>query len=276
MALKSYNPVTPGSRQTKTVDYSLLSKKKPEKGLTSGFKRQVGRSHGQISVRHKGGGAKRLYREIDFKFDKRNVPGRVLSMEYDPNRSGFIALVQYQDGEKRYLLAPQEVKVGNEIITAESAPLKPGNRVLLGNIPVGFLVYNLEFEPNKGAQLVRSAGSFAKVMAHDQGYASVELPSGEVRKFSDSSWASIGSVSNPEYNTRVIGKAGRSRWMGIRPSVRGSAMNPVDHPHGGGEGRTGIGLKHPKTPWGKPALGVKTRNRTKQSNFFIIQRRKKK
>lgn len=276
MALKSYNPVTPGSRQTKTVDYSFLSKKEPEKSLTKGFKRGVGRSHGRISVRHKGGGVKRLYRLVDFILDKKDVIGKIISLEYDPNRSGFIALIQYKDGEKRYILAPQDVKVGDEIITSVSAPLKPGNRLHIGNIPVGFFVYNLEYQPNKGAQVVRSAGSLAKVMAHDQGYTSIELPSGEIRKFADISWASVGPVSNPENNTQSLGKAGRSRWLGIRPTVRGSAMNPVDHPHGGGEGRTGIGLKHPKTPWGKTALGVKTRKRKKQSSVFIVQRRKKK
>lgn len=267
--------MTPGSRQTKTVDYSGLTKKKPEKSLTRGFKRSYGRSHGRISVRHKGSGVKRLFREIDFRMEKKNIPAKVLSLEYDPNRSGFIALIQFKDGEKRYILAPQEVKVGDELIVSENAPLKPGNRLFLENIPVGFFIYNIEFEPNKGAQLVRSAGAMAKVMAHDLGFANIQLPSGEIRRFSGKIWASIGAVSNPEFNNRVLGKAGRSRWLGIRPTVRGSAMNPVDHPHGGGEGRTGIGLKHPKTPWGRPALGYKTRNKKKQSSKLILQRRKK-
>ena len=275
MAIKTYKPVTPSSRFKSNVDYSGLSKKRPEKRLTWGRKRAVGRSKGRISTRHKGGGAKRLYRLIDFKLNKFDIPGFVVSLEYDPNRSGFISLIKYADGEKRYQLAPQEVKIGDEILISEKAPLKPGNRLPLKKIPVGFFVFNIEFQPAKGAQLVRSAGTLAKVMARDAGYVNVELPSKEVRKFQESSWATIGAVSNQEHDTIVIGKAGRSRLMGRRPTVRGSAMNPVDHPHGGGEGRTGIGLKHPKTPWGKPALGVKTRRKSRSSNKFIIKKRRK-
>ena len=275
MAIKTYKPVTPSSRFKSNVDYSGLSKNRPEKSLTWGRKRAVGRAKGRISTRHKGGGAKRLYRLIDFKLNKFDIPGFVVSLEYDPNRSGFISLIKYADGEKRYQLAPQEVKIGDEVLISEKALLKPGNRLPLEKIPVGFFVFNIEFQPGKGAQLVRSAGALAKVMAHDSGYANVELPSKEVRKFPENSWATIGAVSNPEHDTIVIGKAGRSRLMGRRPTVRGSAMNPVDHPHGGGEGRTGIGLKHPKTPWGKPALGVKTRKRIRSSDKFIIKRRKK-
>jgi len=275
MAIKTYKPVTPSSRFKSNVDYSGLSKNRPEKSLTWGRKRAVGRAKGRISTWHKGGGAKRLYRLIDFKLNKFDIPGFVVSLEYDPNRSGFISLIKYADGEKRYQLAPQEVKIGDEVLISEKALLKPGNRLPLEKIPVGFFVFNIEFQPGKGAQLVRSAGALAKVMAHDSGYANVELPSKEVRKFPENSWATIGAVSNPEHDTIVIGKAGRSRLMGRRPTVRGSAMNPVDHPHGGGEGRTGIGLKHPKTPWGKPALGVKTRKRIRSSDKFIIKRRKK-
>lgn len=273
MAIKNYKPATPSLRFKTNVDYSNLSKVKPEKRLARGRKRAVGRSKGRISTRHKGGGAKRLYREIDFKLDKLNVAGRVASVEYDPNRSGFIALVVYADGEKRYILAPHELKIGDEVISAEKAPLKPGNRMALKNVPVGFFIYNIEFEPGRGAQMVRSAGTMAKVMAHDAGFAQVELPSGEVRKFSEHAFATIGAVSNPEHNIVVIGNAGRARHMGRRPSVRGSAMNPVDHPHGGGEGRSPIGLKHPKTPWGRPALGVKTRTKHKASNSLIMKRR---
>lgn len=275
MAIKTYKPITPSTRFKTNVNYSSLVKVEPRRSLTKGRKRAVGRARGRISVRHKGGGAKRLYRLVDFKLDKFNIPGRVMSLEYDPNRSGFIALVQYPDGEKRYQLAPQEIKVGDEILISENAPLKVGNRLPLKKIPVGFFVFNIEYEPSKGAQLVRSAGALAKVMAWEGGFVHLELPSGEVRKFPEGCWATIGAVSNPDHGSVVIGKAGRSRLMGRRPAVRGSAMNPADHPQGGGEGKTGIGLKHPKTPWGKPALGVKTRSNHKTSGKFIIRRRKK-
>jgi len=275
MTIKIHKPITPSMRFKTNVDYSGLVKVKPCKALTKGRKRSVGRAHGRISVRHKGGGAKRLYRLIDFKLDKFDIPGRVISLEYDPNRSGFIALVQYPDGDKRYQLAPQEIKVGDEILISKDAPLKVGNRLPLKKIPVGFFVFNIEYEPNKGAQLVRSAGVLAKVMAWEGGFVHLQLPSGEIRKFPEECWATIGAVSNPDHGSVVIGKAGRSRLMGRRPAVRGSAMNPADHPHGGGEGKTGIGLKYPKTPWGKPALGVKTRLKRKASDKFIIRRRSK-
>lgn len=274
MAIKSYKPKTPSLRFKTNVDYSYLSKGKPEKRLTYGRKRAVGRSHGRVATRHKGGGEKRLYREIDFKLDKFNIPATIDRIEYDPNRSGFIALAVYADGEKRYILAPHELKVGDTVIISEKAPLKVGNRMALKNIPVGFFVYNIELEPGRGAQFIRSAGALAKVMAHDGGFVQVELPSKEVRRFSDRAFATLGAVSNPEHNIVVIGNAGRARRMGRRPSVRGSAMNPVDHPHGGGEGRSPIGLKRPKTPWGKPALGVKTRRKHKASNTLIVKRRK--
>ncbi|RJQ14594.1 50S ribosomal protein L2 [Candidatus Parcubacteria bacterium] len=273
MSIKINKPTTPSRRFISSVVYSGLSKNKPFKKLTKGRKRAVGRSWGRISTRHKGAGVKRLYRFVDFKLDKLDVPARIESLEYDPNRSAFIALVVYADGEKGYILAPEGVKVGEELFFGEKAPLKIGNRLPLKKIPVGFSIFNIEFEPRKGSQFVRSAGALAKVMAHDGAYALVELPSGEVRKFSGDCYATIGSVSNPEHNLVVIGKAGRSRLMGIRPTVRGSAMNPVDHPHGGGEGRSPIGLKHPKTPWGKIARGVKTRRKHKASNSFIISRR---
>lgn len=275
MAIKTYKPITPASRFKTNVKYTNLSTKGPNKRLRVGRKRAVGRSWGRISTRHKGGGVKKLYRLIDFKLNKFDVPGTIKSLEYDPNRSGFIALVVYADGDKRYQLASQEMKVGDQILISEQTPLKAGNRMALKHIPVGFSVFNIEFEPGKGAQLVRSAGAMAQVTAHDPPYVTLKLPSGEVRRFYETCFATIGAVSNPEHGAETIGKAGRSRLLGIRPTVRGSAMNPVDHPHGGGEGRSPIGLKHPKTPWGKPALGVKTRKKGKASDVFIVQRRKK-
>lgn len=255
----------------------LLSRGKPEKSLTSGFRRSYGRNaHGRITTRHKGGGEKRLWREIDFRYDKINVPGRVASLEYDPNRTSFIALIQYRDGEKRYVLAPQGMKVGQEVLVGEQAPLEVGNRLPLRQIPLGTIVYNIEIEKGRGAQMVRSAGSGAVIVAQEGEYTHVSLPSKEVRMIRSENWASIGALSNPERALMTIGKAGRARHMGIRPSVRGTAMNPVDHPHGGGEGRTLTGRRRgPATPWGKPARGVKTRSRRKKSNIFIISRRKK-
>lgn len=257
MPIKTYHPYTHSRRHMQTADFSALARKEPEKALTRGGKRAVGRSRGRISVRHKGGGAKRLLRAVDFRLEKRNVPARVEALEYDPNRSAWIALVCYRDGERRYMVAPDGLKPGDEIITSQDAPLTPGNRLPLGNIPVGTFVYNLELLPNTKATLVRSAGSTAQVLAHEGAYTHVALPSKEVRKIHSRGWASVGAVSNPEHGAITIGKAGRVRHQGVRPTVRGSAMNPVDHPHGGGEGRTGIGLKRPKTPWGKPARGVK-------------------
>lgn len=230
---------------------------------------------GRITVRHKGGGHKRRFRAVDFMFNKIDIPGRVASIEYDPNRSGLIALVIYKDGEKRYMLAPKSVKVGQEIIFSEKAPLVPGNRLPLKNIPVGTFVYNIEIKPKGGAKLGRSAGNYAEVVAQDGGYTNLKLPSSEVRKVSENAWASIGEVSNEEHHLETIGKAGRSRWMGIRPTVRGTAMNPVDHPHGGGEGRQGRGLRRAKSMWGKPTgKGQKSRRPKKYSNQFIVSRRK--
>ena len=276
--MKKYHPTSPGRRQMEGVSWrSILTKKIPEKMLTGGFFRSHGRNaDGRITVRHKGGGAKRRWRNIDFLYEKKGIAGVVVSVEYDPNRSGLIALVKYPDGEKRYVLAPRTVGPGSKILVSEDAAPEPGNRIPLGNIPVGTLVYNLELEKGRGARLVRSAGAGAIVLAHENGYTHVELPSKEVRMIRSDCWASIGAVSNPEHGLITIGKAGRSRHLGVRPSVRGSAMNPVDHPHGGGEGRTLIGRRRgPATPWGKPARGVKTRLKKKRSNRFILSRRRK-
>lgn len=276
MAIKNYKPVTPGRRGASEIDFSMLTKKKPEKSLVKTFAKNAGRnSRGRITVRHRGGGHKRLYRVIDFKQDKFNIPAKIASIEYDPNRSSFIALLNYADGEKRYVLASEGIKVGQTVITAENAPLEIGNRLCLKNIPVGTQVNNVELLPGRGGQLSKSAGSFIQVLAHEGGYAHLALPSKEVRIVPENAMATVGQVSNSAHNTITIGKAGRKRWMGIRPTVRGTAMNPVDHPHGGGEGRQPIGLKHPKTPWGKPALGKKTRKKKKASNKYILQRRKK-
>jgi len=281
--MRIYKPTTPSRRGMTGIDFSLLSKKRPEKRLLKYIKRRVGRSvsSGEITVRHKGGGVKKLYRIIEFSQTKMNTPAKVIALEYDPNRTAFIALIEYpstglwQVKEKQYIIAPQDLKVGAEIIFSEKAPLNPGNRIKLKNIPVGINVYNIELEPGKGGKVVRSAGSSAQVLAHDGEYTNLKMPSAEIRKFSGECFASIGMVSNPENRFYTIGKAGKNRHKGIRPHVRGSAMNPVDHPHGGGEGRQPIGLKHPKTPWGKPAFGVKTRNKKKWSNKLIIQRRKR-
>ena len=257
-------------------DFSDLSKVKPLKSKTRGFRRAVGRGNtGLITVRHKGGGVKRLYREIDFKQLKINIPAKVFSLEYDPNRTSRIARIYYSDGAQSYILAPEGLKVGDVIIVSDKVALKPGNRAKLKNIPQGTEVYNLELFPGKGGEVVRSAGAKAVVMSKDAGYVQVQMPSSELRKFSEDAMASIGRLSNQEHSSVVMGKAGRSRHKGIRPTVRGSVMNPVDHPHGGGEGKQGIGLPFPKTPWGKHALGVKTRNKKKRSGKFIVRRRRK-
>lgn len=276
--MKTYKPTTKSRRQMTGIDYrNILTRAEPEKSLTKGFRRPMGRnSAGRITTRHKGGGSRRLYREIDFKYDKYDIPAVVKYIEYDPNRSGFIALVVYADGEKRYILAHNNIKVGEKIITSEKAEARNGNRLPLGKIPVGSFIYNIEVKPKGGAVLGRSAGSYIEVLAHDQGYALLKMPSGEVRKVSEKAWANIGQVSNEEHKLVVIGKAGRSRWMGVRPTVRGSAMNPCDHPFGGGEGRMGAGMRRPKNKWGKGIRGVKTRKRKKYSNIFIVQRRIKK
>lgn len=275
--MKKYNPTSPGRRSGEIVNYKeFLTRIEPEKSLTFGFRRSRGRnSYGRITTRHKGGGVKRLYREIDFKYDKIDITGRVASIEYDPNRTSFIALIIYKDGAKRYVLAPAGLKVGQEVVTSEKAELKIGNRLPLNNIPIGTTVYNIELEKGRGGQFARSAGSGALVVAQEGMLTHIQLPSKELRIISSKNWASIGSLSNPEHRFMTWGKAGRMRHRGIRPTVRGTAMNPRDHPHGGGEGRTQRGMPGPKTPWGKPARGVKTRKKFKRSDKFILSRRKK-
>jgi large subunit ribosomal protein L2 len=275
MAIKIYKRNTAARRNMSIVKSDLITECAPAKFLIAKKSKKSGRSHGTISVRHKGGGHKRRYRIIDFKQDKIDVPGKVISIEKDPNRSSFIALVVYNDGEKRYILATGGMKAGQEVITKENAPIKPGNRAKVKNIPVGTLISNVELFPGKGGQIIRSAGSAALLTAVDNKTAQIKMASSEIRLISSECYASIGQMSNFEHNSINIGKAGRKRHMGVRPTVRGSAMNPVDHPHGGGEGRQGIGLKHPKTPWGKPALGKKTRRKFKYSNKFILKRRSK-
>lgn len=276
--MKKYKPRTPSLRKTAMVTYrGVLTATEPRKSLTTGFRRGSGRNaFGRITIRHKGGGHKRSYREMDFRFDKIGIPAKVETIEYDPNRSGFIGLVCYADGERRYILLPKDVKVGDQLITAEDAPSKPGNRTILRKMPVGTFVYNVELQPNGGARIARSAGIYAEVVANDRGQTHLKMPSGEIRKVSENCWASIGSVSNEEYKLRNLGKAGRNRWLGIRPTVRGSAMNPVDHPYGGGEGRQGRGTKRPKTKYGKVTGGRKTRSPKKYSNNLIVARRKTK
>ncbi len=255
---------------------SILSKNKPLKALTFGRKRAVGRnSAGRITVRHKGGGHKRLFREIDFKYNKINIPYKITSVEYDPNRTGFIGQAVYRDGEKRYVLLPKSIKVGEELLTAENAEIKQGNRMPLREIPVGTSVYNVELKPKGGARIARSAGNFVQVIAKDAGYVDLKMPSTEIRKVKETCWAIVGEVSNEEKRLENYGKAGKSRWKGIRPTVRGTAMNPVDHPHGGGEGRQGRGRRRAISLWGKPTgKGQKSRRSKKYSNKFIVSRRK--
>lgn len=279
MAIKKYKPTTKSRRGMTGIDYrKVLTASEPYKPLTKGRKRHVGRNNnGRITAPHKGGGHKRLYREIDFKLDKINIPAKIETIEYDPNRSAFIGLVCYHDGERRYIVLPQGLSVGETIIASADAPHTPGNRLPLVNIPVGTFIYNVEIKPGNGAKMIRSAGSFAQVTAHNNGRTQLKMPSGEIRTVSDKCYATIGSVSNPDHQLVNLGKAGRSRWMGVRPTVRGSAMNPVDHPHGGGEGRQGIGLRRgPKTRYGKQAYGVRTRTPKKYSNYAIVTRRKTK
>jgi large subunit ribosomal protein L2 len=275
MAIKIYKRNTAGRRNMSVVKVDYISKKKPEKALLAKQGKLAGRSHGKISVRHQGGGNKQRYRIVDFLQNKFGVPGRIFAIEKDPNRKAFIALVNYADGEKRYILATEGMRAGQEVLSAENAPVKPGNRAKVKNIPIGTTICNLELFPGRGGQIIRSAGSSASLAAVDEKTAQIKLSSGEIRLISSECYATIGQVSNFESNSINLGKAGKSRWLNIRPAVRGSAMNPVDHPHGGGEGRQGIGLKHPKTPWGKPALGKKTRKKKKYSNKFIIKRRVK-
>ncbi|MEA3399243.1 MAG: 50S ribosomal protein L2 [Patescibacteria group bacterium] len=275
--MKKYKPTTPSKRSQTTVSYrGVLTTNEPEKSLTHGFKRSKGRnSQGRITTRHKGGGHKRLYRDIDFKYDKKDIPAKISTVEYDPNRSAFIGLAIYADGEKRYVILPKSVKLGDKFIVSEKAPLTPGNRLPLKAIPIGTFVYNIEIKPGNGVKLIRSAGSYGQVVANDGGYSNIKMPSTEIRKIPENAWACIGEVSNSEYKLQNLGKAGASRWRGIRPTVRGSAMNPVDHPYGGGEGRQGRGLRRAKTKWGKPSgKRQKTRTPKKYSNRFIVSRRK--
>ena len=274
MAIKAYKPTTPGRRGMTVTDYSGLSKVAPEKSLLQPLKKNAGRNNtGRITVRHHGGGNRQKYRVIDFKRDKTDMPAKVLTLEYDPNRSAHIALVQYEDGEKRYIVAPFGLKVGDTVVSGGSADIKPGNALPLVSIPVGTFIHNIELYPGKGAQLARAAGIQAQLMAKENGYAMVRLPSGELRNVSDKCMATIGQVGNIDHENVNIGKAGRTRHMGIRPTVRGSVMNPCDHPHGGGEGKSPIGRPGPVTPWGKPALGYKTRAKHHSSDKFIVKRR---
>ncbi|MEM1485191.1 50S ribosomal protein L2 [Oscillospiraceae bacterium PP1C4] len=274
MAIKSYKPTTPSRRQMTCTDYSGLSKVAPEKSLLETVKKHSGRNNlGRITVRHRGGGNRKKYRIIDFKRDKADMPATVLTLEYDPNRTAHIALVQYEDGEKRYIIAPNLLKVGDVITSGASSDIKPGNALPMAKIPTGTFIHNVELYPGKGAQLARSAGIMAQLMAKENGYALVRLPSGELRNIPDSCMATIGQVGNIDAENVNYGKAGRRRHMGWRPTVRGSVMNPCDHPHGGGEGKSPIGHPGPVTPWGKPALGYKTRSKHNRSDKFIVKRR---
>ncbi len=274
MAIKSYKPTTPSRRQMTVTDYSQLSKVAPEKSLLEPMKKKSGRnSYGRITVRHRGGGNRRKYRIIDFKRDKDNMTATVMTLEYDPNRSAFIALVQYEDGEKRYILAPNGLKVGDKVQSGSEADIKPGNALPLENIPVGTFIHAIELYPGKGAQLVRSTGNMAQLMGKEGAFALIRLPSGEMRKVPIACRAAIGQVSNLDHENVNLGKAGRVRNKGWRPTVRGSVMNPNDHPHGGGEGKSPVGRPGPVTPWGKPALGYKTRKKHKASDKYIVKRR---
>ena len=275
MALRFYKAYTPGTRHRSVADCTELSKTRPEKSLTRSFHRAKGRNNrGVITCRHRGGGHKRLYRQIDFRRNKYDMNAQVLTIEYDPNRNARIALVQYEDGEKRYILQPTGLKVGDNIIASTEAPNSIGNSLPLASMPLGVQLHNIEVNPKKGGQLVRSAGGVAQLVAKEGDFVTVRLPSGEVRLLNNQCWATIGQVGNSEVMNLSMGKAGRSRWLGKRPTVRGSVMNPVDHPHGGGEGRCPVGRSQPMTPWGKPALGHKTRARKKYSDSLILRRRK--
>jgi large subunit ribosomal protein L2 len=274
VGIKKYNPTTPGLRGMTGSTFEEITAVGPEKSLTVTLKKHSGRnSRGKITVRHKGGGYRLKYRIVDFKRDKDDIPGHVSTIEYDPGRSANIALIVYSDGEKRYIIAPNKIKVGDVLFSGPGSDIKPGNAMPLGSIPVGTVIHNIELKPGKGAQMVRSAGGSAQLMAKEGDYAQVRLPSGEVRKVRIECRATIGEVGNLEHEQIKIGKAGRKRHMGIRPTVRGSVMNPNDHPHGGGEGKAGIGRVGPVTPWGKPTLGYKTRKKNKHSDKYIVKKR---
>ncbi len=275
--MRKYKPTTAGRRGMTRISYKkTLTASKPLKSLTKGMKRGVGRNNaGRITTRHKGGGHKRRWRDIDFKYRKINIPAKIETIEYDPNRSAFIAVAVYRDGERKYIVVPKDIAVGDEFIVSEDAKIKVANRLPLAKMPVGTFVYNVEIKPGSGAKLARSAGSYIEVIAHDAGYTHLRMPSSEVRKVLSTCWATVGQVSNDEHKLVNIGKAGRSRWLGVRPTVRGSVMNPVDHPHGGGEGRAGRGHRRARSKWGKPiGKGQKTRRSKKYSNHLIVKRRK--
>ena len=277
MAIRHFNPVTPGQRKKSTLVNEELTKTAPEKSLLKAKNKKSGRNNqGRITVRHQGGGAKQKYRLIDFKRNKHDIEGTVASIEYDPNRSANIALINYVDGEKRYIIAPKGLKVGMKIVSGENVDIKVGNALPIMNIPVGTVIHNIEMRPGKGAQIARSAGQSAQILGREERYVLVRLSSGETRKILGTCMATIGEVGNEDYSLVRLGKAGRTRHMGIRPTVRGSVMNPNDHPHGGGEGRAPVGRKQPMTPWGKPALGLKTRKNKKSSNKLIVTRRSSK
>ncbi len=277
MAIKVYKPTTNARRNSSVTDYSILSKVAPEKSLLAPLKKNAGRnSYGRITVRHRGGGNRRKYRIIDFKRQKFDVEGVVRTLEYDPNRSAFIALVEYTDGEKAYIIAPEGLKVGDKVMSGENADIKPGNALPLSAIPTGTFIHNVELYPGRGAQLARAAGNMAQLMAKEDGMALLRLPSGELRKVPANCMATIGQVGNTDHENVKIGKAGRKRNMGWRPTVRGSVMNPCDHPHGGGEGKSSVGRPGPVTPWGKPALGYKTRKTHNRSDKYIVKRRNSK
>jgi large subunit ribosomal protein L2 len=276
MGIKKFRPTSPGVRQMTVSTFEEITKTEPEKSLTVSLSKNSGRNaHGRITVRHRGGGAKRKYRIIDFKRNKDGIPGKVASIEYDPNRTANIALINYADGEKRYIIAPQGLKVGDVIESGVNADIRVGNALPLKNIPVGSVIHNIELKAGKGGQLARSAGNSAQLMAKEGNYAQLRLPSGEFRLIRIECRATLGQVGNSDHELIKVGKAGRTRHLGFRPTVRGSVMNPNDHPHGGGEGRTGIGRPSPVTPWGKPALGFKTRKKNKKSDKYIVRGRKK-
>jgi len=276
LAIKKYKPTSPGRRFGMVSDFSVLTKKEPEKSLTKPLKKNAGRNNdGRITRRHSGGGHKRLYRMIDFKRLRDGIPARVEAIEYDPNRSARIALVSYKDGKKSYIIAPLKLKVGDIVMSGENADVKAGNVLPLKNIPVGTIIHNIELKEGKGAELARSAGAYAQLLAKEGRYASVKLPSGEVRLIGIECRASIGQVGNTTHEIIQLGKAGRRRWLRIRPSVRGTAMNPIDHPHGGGEGKNKSSGRNPVTPWGKPTLGYRTRKKNSKTDKYIIRRRSK-
>ena len=276
MPVKTYKPTTPSRRGMTVSDFSEITTREPEKSLLTDLRGTGGRNvRGKVTTRHRGGGAKRAYRIIDFKRDKVGIPARVATIEYDPNRSARIALLHYADGEKRYILAPVGLQVGDEVMSGPDAEARPGNALPLANVPLGTMVHNIELRPGKGGQIVRAAGASAQVLAKEGDYVTLRMPSGEVRMVLQTCMATVGQVGNLDHSNVKLGKAGRKRWLGIRPTVRGSAMSPRDHPHGGGEGRSPIGKDAPRTPWGKKALGVKTR-RNKRTNQLIVRRREKK